>query len=448
MVRVVEREHFAIARRRDLWEREKHAMLKKMVLLTIALCAVLSAGVAFADDSICSQDNALANAAWDNGWCGDEAPAPKWADFEDTLQVPYEESVVIDENGEEDFGETELSTMSAASADDGVVLTLSDSGNCDILGDGTPNNPYRIVCTNWGGGDVLWYRVGQSATTANRIVACRSTDSGTTWTVDGWADSGTGADTITRLYVNGSDVGNDTIAFVRLADATPTGTACDYAAFPTQFTTNLEIDGRTGADVIFGSEMRDTSLKGEYIAGYGGNDTITLTDGGYPPTMTYYYAHGGPGNDAIGGTNVSTKLDTIVGGEGVDTIQGYAGVDDLYGYSGNDTIYGGAGNDTIHGGDNDDTIRGDDGNDTIYGDNGIDHIYGGNGVDHMYGGNDNDFLYGNTYETTPAADYLYGESGTNDVLLENNALICDGGLGGSDQCSCLPVSAEVNCELD
>jgi Ca2+-binding RTX toxin-like protein len=390
-------------------------MPRKMVLLTLVMIAVLGAGVAFADDSICSQDNALANAAWDNGWCGEGGPAPKWADFEDTLKVPYEESVVFDENGEEDFGTTESSGMSAESAGGGETDALQHSGNCDILGDGTPNNPYRIVCTNWGGGDVLWYRVGQSATTANRIVACRSTDSGTTWTVDGWADSGTGLDTITRLYVYGSDTGSDTIAFVRLADATPPGTACDYAVFPTQFTTNLEIDGRTGADVIFGSEQRDTSLRGEYIIGYGGNDSMTLTDGGYPPTMTYYYAHGGLGNDYISGTNVSTRLDTIVGGEGDDSILGYAGVDDLYGYTGNDTIQGGDGNDVI---------------------------WGGTGVDYMWGGNGNDDLHG---EDDTSADFIYGEN-DNDRLWDNNSGVCDGGTQTTvDTCSC-PPAVEVGCE--
>jgi hypothetical protein len=419
-------------------------MLKKMVSLTVLMSAVLGTGGALADDGICDQDDALANAAWDNGWCGDEGPAPRWADFEDTLTVPYEESVVIDENGEESFGFEDSAEMSYDAAADGAGMVtdgdpeeLLSFGSCSILGDGSPNNPYRIICTNWGNADAMWYRVGfsyvaPSPPITNRILACRSTDGGATWTLDGWADAGNSTITVQQLYVYGSNTGADNLALVRNLDTTPAGTSCDYRNFPvpSQFASVLQMNGQGGADTAFGTDNRETSIQAEYVIGYGGNDVITLSNGGYPPTMTYYYAHGGTGNDTINGTSSTTQYDTIVGGEGNDTIAANTGNDDLYGYSGVDTIRGNAGHDTIHGGD------------------GNDIIYGNNGIDHMYGGNNNDTLHGTSEETTASPDYLYGDAG-DDVLLEETAETCDGGEGGEfsgDGCSCTPISAEVNCE--
>jgi len=79
-----------------------------------------------------------------------------------------------------------------------------------------------------------------------------------------------------------------------------------------------------------------------------GNDTITLTGGGYKSALL----EGGAGNDTITGGDLADILD---GGSGDDLLFGGAGNDTIYGGTGNDTITGGAGNDLIDGGEGTDT---------------------------------------------------------------------------------------------
>ncbi|WP_234051144.1 MULTISPECIES: hypothetical protein [unclassified Xanthobacter] len=122
----------------------------------------------------------------------------------------------------------------------------------------------------------------------------------------------------------------------------------------------------------------------------------------------------------------------------------------VYGYGGNDTITisnlsissviidGGAGNDSIyvpmaqnvsiHGGAGDDTIRlsgaTSSGSRSIYGDAGNDFIIGSNDAEYIYGGADNDEIYGYM-----GADHLYGDGG-NDILVATvsyHAVFYDGG---------------------
>ena len=407
-------------------------MKKSMAAIGLAV-GLLCAGVAMAStNDICMNSDALANAAWDSGWCGTDAPAPLYAEFEDTLVEPYN-----------DVAETSSMTSAIESGAGAAAQALLLTDSCVTQGDGSAQNPYRIVCTNYGQVlDGLRYVVGVSATDHNLVIACRSTDAGATWSLDGSEAIGT----ITRLYVYGSD---ESPEYVGIQKYSGSYGSCAFQDFPNQFTNMIYVNGRSGADAVFGSQYND-SLFGEYVMGYEGADAIQLTISDYVSGYTYYYAHGGPGNDLIYGTNSASWTDYIVGGEDNDTLWGYSGIDYIYGYTGNDIIHGGNDNDLLHGGDGDDTIYGDNGADYLYGDNGADTLYGGADRDNISGGEGDDILDGITGETTAAFDYLYGENG-NDRLYDQLTVagVCDGGSpippATGDGCYC-NSSTKVSCE--
>jgi VCBS repeat-containing protein len=197
------------------------------------------------------------------------------------------------------------------------------------------------------------------------------------------------------------------------------------------------------------------------LRGYGGNDTLTSTNGSD-------VLHGGSGDDELFGYEGNDTLyggsgdDDLRAGAGNDTLDGGADDDEMRGNNGNDTYYvdstgdevienSGAGEDTVYstvsftlspnvenltlqtGGttgtgndlDNDIfteesttgyTLNGEGGNDLIYGDSGADTLNGGSGADTLNGNNGNDTLNGGNNNDT-----LYGQNGS-DVL--------DGGAGG------------------
>ena len=74
--------------------------------------------------------------------------------------------------------------------------------------------------------------------------------------------------------------------------------------------------------------------------------------------------------------NVTSSVESVIGGSGNDTITGGIVDNQLYGEGGNDTMHGG------------------DGNDALYGGDGADHLFGDRGVDVLDGGNDADKLDG------------------------------------------------------
>lgn len=143
-------------------------------------------------------------------------------------------------------------------------------------------------------------------------------------------------------YVHGSllgDAGDDTITVglytynVRLF-----GGACnDVISAP---------GGNYGAADVFGGDGDDV-LRGAFVRGGNGNDTIRATDGGY--------ANGEAGDDVIYGDEEHYRTysgASVAGGAGNDLILG----------GGPDSVYGGFGNDAIRGGD----VWGGAGADTFY----------------------------------------------------------------------------------
>ncbi len=163
------------------------------------------------------------------------------------------------------------------------------------------------------------------------------------------------------------------------------------------------IDGRDGADALFGGADNDTVLGG------GGDDTI---DGGTGDDLAY----GGDGNDRVFG---GSGRDTLYGDAGNDQIDGGDGNDALYGGTGDDTLLGGSGEDVLFGDEGNDSLSGGDGNDTLSGGLGADTLDGGVGNDSLSGGDGNDTLSGglgaDTLDGGLGNDLAYGGAG-NDVL--------------------------------
>jgi Ca2+-binding RTX toxin-like protein len=155
------------------------------------------------------------------------------------------------------------------------------------------------------------------------------------------------------------------------------------------------------------------------IEGRGGNDTITMQEGGgILPAVTI---DGGNGNDTIRGTSSNdfifggTGSDFLLGLNGNDFISGGEGSDEIRGGLGTDLLMGGIDNDIVQGGADDDTIQGEAGNDDLRGDAGNDVLHGGPGDDQMQGLDGNDILRGDD-----GNDGLDGNAG-DDIL--------EGGLG-------------------
>ena len=143
---------------------------------------------------------------------------------------------------------------------------------------------------------------------------------------------------------------------------------------------------------------------------------------------------GGPGNDALRGTDGADRLD---GRAGNDTISGLGGDDPrLVGGFGDDTVSGGRGDDYLlgsgiagtGGGRHD---NGDKGSDTLFGNAGEDHMVGGLGPDRLYGGLGGDCLLDAAGEFGPdrAVDVLRGGDGDDDILALS-------GSGPEDRISC------------
>lgn len=136
------------------------------------------------------------------------------------------------------------------------------------------------------------------------------------------------------------------------------GDAGDDAITVGLYTYNVRVFGGSGDDVItapggeygatdvFGGDGDDV-LRGGFVRGGNGDDTIHAADGGY--------AYGEAGDDVIYGREETYR--TYSGA----TIHGGAG-DDLVLGGGPDSVRGGFGNDAIRGGD----VWGDAGNDTFY----------------------------------------------------------------------------------
>ncbi len=142
----------------------------------------------------------------------------------------------------------------------------------------------------------------------------------------------------------------------------------------------------------------DGSADNVYLAGSGGDDTISVTlgaagigIGGLPAQVTIVAAEagdflallGGAGNDRInaGALKAGSPQLEIDGGDGNDQLTGGLGNDSLFGENQADILRGGGGNDFLSGGSDKDTLDGGAGDDILVGGVGDDAITGGLGAD-------------------------------------------------------------------
>lgn len=216
--------------------------------------------------------------------------------------------------------------------------------------------------------------------------------------------------------LDGGD-GNDSIAGLDGNDTLVGGIGNDSMNGGTG---NDRLDGGDGNDTLVGDVGNDTLLGGngnDWVAGYGGDDSV---DGGAnddrliasTDTGNDIYV-GGSGLDQIDYTgrltnltitldntandgavnetdNVSTDIETVIGGNANDSITGNGGANVLYGGIGNDTIDGQGGDDKIYGGNGADSLMGGAGDDSLWGQNDNDKLFGNDGEDLLDGGAGND----------------------------------------------------------
>lgn len=250
--------------------------------------------------------------------------------------------------------------------------------------------------------------------------------------------------------------------------------------------------GALGASAAFGnSNMKDTSLNGDYIFGsnygdvlsgsnpwgnetynwfnsggdelygFGGDDLFIADDGNNKyyggegvDTVAYYDASGGVIVDmsltaddghfeslATWNTLMSSStsndffydVENIVGGDGDDVITGDAKANTFWGGKGNDVLNGGDGADVLYGNEGYDVLNGGKGADTLYGNHGNDELHGGTGADELYGGLHNDELYGeggnDLLDGGKGNDVLKGGMGNDTLIAGEGSDILTGGAG-------------------
>ena len=242
----------------------------------------------------------------------------------------------------------------------------------------------------------------------------------------------------------------DNVLDARNTNLSP-GTSIDYL-----------IDGREGADVMYGARVADRTTfvvdnVGDVVMNADDNDTVessvsfSLASGGWRLVLVGSDPTTGTGNDGAnvldgydGGFNFGAN--TLIGGLGDDTyiitiddivvenasggidtvelmgsgwsttinLSAFANLENLtlaggtagltytiHGTAGANAISGGSTNNVIYGYDGDDVLEGGGGVDTLYGGTGSDLLDGGSGADTMYGGTGDD-----TYVVDSAGDSI------------------------------------------
>lgn len=176
-------------------------------------------------------------------------------------------------------------------------------------------------------------------------------------------------------------------------------------------------DRYVGVDNFALSNLADTFLGRDSVAGHGGQDSV----------------HGGDGGDTLSGQGGDDKLygdggdDLLLGGAGADNLSGDGGDDEIHGGDDRDFIFGGGGVDRIYGDDGDDYLNGETNtasNDFIWGGRGNDQVECGGGDDEAHGGEGADLMNGGEGD-----DVLYGDAG-NDSFLGQRADTKDIVAGG------------------
>jgi Ca2+-binding RTX toxin-like protein len=172
------------------------------------------------------------------------------------------------------------------------------------------------------------------------------------------------------------------------------------------------IEGRGGADTIFGGEGVDTA---SYQSSFEGVSVNLVPQAGND------FAWGAGGHAQ--GDNLF-EIENLTGSAFADRLTGDAENNVLKGEGGNDTLLGGEGADTLEGGSNNDWLYGNDGNDKLFGGSGLDTLNGNSGQDTLEGGSGNDTLNGGA-----DYDWLYGDAGDDQIAGGANGDNLRGGLG-------------------
>ena len=175
----------------------------------------------------------------------------------------------------------------------------------------------------------------------------------------------------------------------------------------------LRIYGSSGNDSI-GTSVKSGKINANV------NGVVKKFTAGSVSRVEYYLFDG---NDAgsVGSGIPGTYMD---GGTGDDNLVGGNGKDTLTGGAGKNTLFGGAGDDRLNGSGGRDFLYGQGGDDRLYGNGGNDYMDGGGNVDRLFGGDGNDSLIGGS-----SNDKLYGEAGNDTLYGQKGDDLLDGGPG-------------------
>ena len=234
-----------------------------------------------------------------------------------------------------------------------------------------------------------------------------------------YADTLTAANDTNGVFLAGGG-GNDTITGGSGNDTLSGGTGNDTVTGGGGADTFL-IGWNDGVDSLSGGE---TGLDSDFLSfdATGGSGGVSVTLSG-AEAGSYSFAGGGSGSftqiESLYGSALGDTLDAATV-TGSVTINGGAGSDSLTGGSGADLLVGGADNDTVSGGAGNDTLDGGDGNDLLQGGLGDDQITGVLGEDTLSGGDGNDYL-----NALSGANLLDGGTGADSIIggTDNDTLI-------------------------
>ncbi len=217
----------------------------------------------------------------------------------------------------------------------------------------------------------------------------------------------------------------------------------------------IDIENVTGSkydDLIQGSDITtevNTLIGGEGLDSFIASDGSDSIVGGSTKDTINYNALA-TGIDLLFESNTTQKaidkgayidyvesIEKIIATEQVDTLISGAGDDEFYGMSGNDTLTGNAGDDILYGDDELDTKTGDD---TLNGGAGDDTLRGGQGDDTLVGGIGDDIIDGGTSAgDRDVADYTSAEA---KISLDGNQVV--GTHSGTDTISNVEIILATN----
>ncbi|WP_151718344.1 calcium-binding protein [Gemmobacter serpentinus] len=197
------------------------------------------------------------------------------------------------------------------------------------------------------------------------------------------------------------------------------GSGRDHLTSTGDATTEVLLDGGTGADTMNGGNGRDIFIVDNlrdvvnetYVPDFDNEPnprdevrasvTWALGTSVEDLTLTGKAKINGTGNALANTIAGNSAANTIDGKGGNDQITGGGGKDVLFGRGGNDKLMGGTGNDRLSGGDGRDTLMGGAGADTLAGDKGNDSLTGGAGRDV--------FVFGRSDGRDMVTDFTIGE---------------------------------------